>query len=164
MSEPKSVVDKHLVPAAAMQRDTQTFKHPWNPNSEVHFKPLGDAVGFRRLGLNYVRIPPGREGYVPHAHKREEEWTFILEGEGLALIGEEEVRVGPGDFLGFPAPQIAHHIRNAGSVDLVCLMGGERLPIDIVDFPAHGKRMVWDGASARAYDKDAGEDMDFEES
>jgi len=52
-----------------------------------------------------------------------------LSGRGIAEIGDEEVEVGPGDFMGFATPSSAHHLRNRFDVDLVYLMGGGgRLP------------------------------------
>jgi uncharacterized cupin superfamily protein len=134
----------------------RTFSHPWNPKSEMRGAPLGALMGFRRVGVNFIRVAPKKEAYVPHAHAQEEEWVYILEGRGRAMVGEESFDVGPGDFLAFPAPQVVHHLVNAGKTDLVCLMGGEVLPIDVVDFPKHRKRMVWVNGRATAYDADSG--------
>jgi uncharacterized cupin superfamily protein len=135
----------------------RTFSHPWNARSEMRGVALGAAMGFRRVGVNFIRIAPGKEAYAPHAHAHEEEWVFILEGRGRALAGDQAFDVGPGDFLAYPAPQVVHHLVNAGKSDLVCLMGGEVLPLDVVDFPRHRKRMVWVNGRVTAYDIDAGE-------
>jgi uncharacterized cupin superfamily protein len=135
----------------------RTFSHPWNAKSEMRGVALGAAMGFRRVGINFIRIAPGREAYAPHAHAHEEEWVFILEGRGRVLAGDQTFDVGPGDFLAYPAPQVVHHIVNAGKSDLVCLMGGEVLPLDVVDFPRHRKRMVWVNGRVTAYDMDKGE-------
>jgi len=135
----------------------RTFSHPWNAKSEMRGVALGAAMGFRRVGVNFIRIAPGKEAYAPHAHAHEEEWVYILEGRGRVLAGEETFDVGPGDFLAYPAPQVVHHLVNAGKSDLVCLMGGEVLPLDVVDFPRHRKRMVWVNGRVIAYDMDAGE-------
>jgi quercetin dioxygenase-like cupin family protein len=35
----------------------------------------------------------------PHVHERTEEVSYILEGELGALVGEEELRAGPGSFV-----------------------------------------------------------------
>jgi uncharacterized cupin superfamily protein len=147
----------NLLRAADMARLEQTFSHPWNPNSEIAGVMMGRALGLKRLAVNFARVPAGKESFVPHAHQREEEWVYILYGQGMALIGDQEVEVGAGDFLAFPAPQVAHHLRNTGFEDLVYLMGGEMLDADIVDFPTLKKRGVWAGGAMRAYDADAGE-------
>jgi len=74
-------------------------------------------------------------------------------GRGVAEIGDEEYEVGAGDFVGFAAPQVAHHLRNLSDQDdLVYLMGGEALDVDMADFPRLGKRMVRRGMEVEVYD------------
>jgi len=51
----------------------------------------------------------------------------------------------------FPGPQAPHHLRNSYDEDLVYLMGGEALDVDIADFPRLGKRMVWRGDEVEIY-------------
>jgi len=76
----------------------------------------------------------------------------VLSGRGVAEIDGEEFEVAVGDFLGFAAPQVAHHLRNPYDEDLVYLMGGEALDVDIADFPRLGKRMVRRGQEVEIYD------------
>lgn len=116
---------------------------------------LGDAVGLKRIGLHLLRIPPGKESYVYHAHHAEEEFVFILSGRGVAEIDTESYEVGPGDFMGFPAPSVGHHLCNPYGEDLVYLAGGERAPAEIADFPRAGKRMVRVGANVSIYPLEA---------
>ena len=44
--------------------------------------------------------------------------------------------------MGFPAPGIAHLLRNAFGEDLVYLMGGEAVALDVLDYPTLGKRYL----------------------
>jgi uncharacterized cupin superfamily protein len=44
--------------------------------------------------------------------------------------------------MGFPAPGIAHLFRNPFGEDLVYLMGGEAVPLDVLDYPSLGKRFL----------------------
>ncbi|MES1197061.1 MAG: cupin domain-containing protein, partial [Pseudomonadota bacterium] len=104
-------------------------------------------------------VPSGKESFVPHAHHREEEWVYILMGQGKALIGEAWLDVGAGDFLAFPAPQVTHHLKNVGEEDLVYLMGGEHAKMDVVDFPTVGKRTVRLGDRVTVYDAESGVDL-----
>ena len=143
---------KYLLRATEIERAGGTFSHPWNPNSEITGAFLARATGMKRTGVNLARIKPGKESFVPHAHEREEEWIYILSGRAKALVGDEEVDVGPGDFLGFAAPQIAHHLKNPGPDDLVYLMGGENADIEIADFPTLGRRAVRVGSATTVYD------------
>jgi uncharacterized cupin superfamily protein len=78
---------------------------------------------------------------VYHSHQHEEEWIYVLSGRAIAEIGDAELEVGAGDFMGFPTPSVGHHLRNASGEDLVYLMGGERREMEVADFPKHGRRM-----------------------
>jgi uncharacterized cupin superfamily protein len=148
-----SLVRKASPPDApgATFAEGQVFSHPLNPQSEVHLRSLGDAVGLERLGIHVVRIPPGKESFVYHMHHTEEEFVYILSGRGIAEIGDEEHEVGPGDFMGFPTPSIGHHLRNPFTEDLVYLSGGERRISEIADFPRLDKRLVRVGMSVSIY-------------
>jgi uncharacterized cupin superfamily protein len=75
-------------------------------------------------------------------HHLEEEWLYIIAGRGIAEIDDHEFEVGAGDFMGFPTPSVAHHLRNPFAQDLVYLMGGESRELEVADFPRLGKRMV----------------------
>lgn len=143
---------KFIVRAEEAEEQASPFSHPWNSNSEVHATRLSSEVGLSRVGISRVRIPAGKESFAYHSHYREEEWIYILSGHGMAEIEGQEYEVTAGDFLGFPPPQTAHHLRNSGEEDLVYLMGGEALDSDIADFPKLGKRMVRRGYDVEIYD------------
>jgi uncharacterized cupin superfamily protein len=138
----------------------EAFAHPWNLNSEMYGVQLGRAAGLKRLGVSIVRIPPGKESFVPHAHQCEEEWVYLLMGRAAALCGAEEIEIGAGDFVAYPAPQAVHHLRNIGDCDLVYLMGGENAKVDVVDYPAHDKRMLRVGEEMTIYPLNAGAPLD----
>ena len=136
----------HLVRAAGAQRLLQTDalagSHPWNPNSAIETVPLSRAVNMKRCGVTLARVLPGKESFVYHLHHREEEWIYVLSGRGIAEIGNDEFEVGPGDFMGFPTPSVGHHMRNPFDTDLIYLMGGESVELDVSEFPRLGKRMI----------------------
>jgi len=137
------------------------FNHPMNPQSAVYGTLLAKATGMARVGISHVRIPPGKESFCYHSHYREEEFIYILSGQGNAEIDGAEYAVGPGDFMGFPTPSVAHHLRNTGDEDLVYLMGGESQEFEIADFPREGKRMVRRGAEIDIFPLSAREDFSF---
>jgi len=119
------------------------IRHPWNPNSEVHLKHLAHRAGLRRVALTLARVPPGKESFVYHSHERDEEFLFVLSGRGRAEIDGRFYEVGPGDFMGFTAPGVAHHLTNPYEEDLVYLMGGERSNLDIGHFPKLGRHIIF---------------------
>jgi uncharacterized cupin superfamily protein len=56
-------------------------------------------------------------------------------------MGETNQKIGPGDFIGFPGGDAAHETINDGTEPLVCLVIGQRLAQDVVDYPRKAKRM-----------------------
>ncbi len=143
---------KVLIKAEEVAGNAAGFSHPWNPNSQLVGTRLSALVGLSRIGVSLVRIPAGKESFVYHSHHREEEWIYIISGRGVAEIDGEEFEVAAGDFMGFPAPSVAHHLRNPHEEELVYLMGGENLDVEVADFPRLGKRMLRRGQDVEVYD------------
>lgn len=136
-------------------------RQPFNPNSEIHLRSLGQATGLARQQIAIGRVPPGKESFCYHFHTRDEEFLYIISGRGRAEIGEEVFEVGPGDFMGFTAPSPGHHLLNPYQEDLVYLMGGERSPLEVGKFPRAGKTVIFAGERMHAIDDGALEEMTF---
>ncbi|MGE0622803.1 MAG: cupin domain-containing protein [Pseudomonadales bacterium] len=132
----------------------RAHRHQFNANAVRMTRTLGIPAGLTRLGVHLIRLEPGRDSTQFHYHDADEEFIYVLEGEGTAFIGEAQHRVGPGDFMGFPSPSPGHGLRNDGEDDLVYLVGGESNPADVVHYPwirrtmikSHGRRawVDWD--------------------
>jgi uncharacterized cupin superfamily protein len=142
----------NIVRATDSAAHAQEFSHPWNPESLMRGTQLARSVGLKRIGVNLIRVPAGKESFAYHSHQHEEEWIYVLSGRALALIDDAEYEVGPGDFIGFPAPSVAHHLKNPGPDDLVYLVGGENRENEIADFPGLGKRIVRRGTDVEIVD------------
>jgi uncharacterized cupin superfamily protein len=136
---------------------------PLNPNSEVHLRPLSELVGMQRVRLTLGRLGPGRESFAYHAHEADEEFVYILSGRGRAEIGDATVEVGPGDFMGFATPSVAHHLTNPYDEDLVYLMGGERSRAEVSAFPRAGKRIIFSVSGIWQVDEKHLEPMSLEQ-
>ncbi len=126
--------------------------HFLNPNAVRVNKSLGDAVGLQNLGVHWISVAPGHRSTEFHAHRFEEECVYVLSGRGSAVVGERTILIGSGDFLGFPTDGIPHELINDGTEPLVCLVVGQRLDHDIIDFPRLHKRLYrhrgeWDVAN-----------------
>ncbi len=116
------------------------FTQRLNPNSHYRGAALSRPAGMERAHVTLVHLPPGKDSFAYHAHMFEEEWIYILSGRGIALIDGVESEVGPGDFMGFSTPSVAHLLKNPFEDELVYLMGGESLSMDVIDYPDLGKR------------------------
>ena len=108
-------------------------------------------TGLSRAGVSVVRIPVGKESFAYHLHY----WLYVL--SGVAEINGDDYEVAAGDFMGFPTPSVAHHLRNSGDEELVYLMGRESREVEVADFPRHGKRMVGRGPNLELFDFSAAE-------
>ena len=115
--------------------------HTLNPAAIRMDKSLGDEVGLKNIGIHLVTIAPGDKSTEFHTHKYEEEAIYVLAGSGTELIGDTKHKIGPGDLIGFPAGEDAHETINDGTEPLVCLVIGQRLAQDVVDYPRKGKRL-----------------------
>ena len=140
--------EAHLLTAAQIAGSEEfPLSHPLNPKSEVYLRRLGETIGLQRAIVTMARVPPGKESFIYHSHKGDEEWLFIVSGRGRAEIGDKTFEVGPGDFMAFPTPSIGHHLVNPYEEDLLYLMGGEHSGLDVGTFPRVGKKIVFsDGA------------------
>jgi uncharacterized cupin superfamily protein len=129
----------------------ESAQHPWNPRSGMQGLHLSRKAGLQRCGVSWVRLDPGKESFAYHAHHVEEEWIFVLEGQGEAYVDGQTLPIGAGDFLAFPTPSVAHLLRNTGSNPLLYLMGGENREFEVADFPELNRRMVKSPAGATVY-------------
>lgn len=143
----------NIVRAADATAHAQEFSHPWNPDSLIRGTQLARSVGLKRTGVNLMTVPAGKESFVYHSHRFEEEWIYVLSGKGVARIDGAEYEVGPGDFMGFPAPSVAHNMRNPGPGDLVYLAGGENREFDVAEYPDLRRRAVRMGDDVAIYDE-----------
>jgi uncharacterized cupin superfamily protein len=128
--------------ASEIAAAVQTVSHPWNPLSEITGTRMGWQGGLERTGVSRVRVNPGKESFAYYTHHREEEWLFFLSGRAVLLIDGQEVEVGPGDFVAFPTPSVAHQLRNPFDEPVEYLMGGENLSFEVADFPDLNRRML----------------------
>ena len=138
-------------------------RHPFNPNSEMRSARLGDMAGMKRVPVNLLRVPPGKETFVPHAHSMEEEWAFVVEGAGVVTLDGVDHPIGAGDFIGFPTDGVIHQIRNTSGADLVYLTGGERARVEVAHMPSLGKVAVFKDSTVTFYDPEGAETVTMEE-
>ncbi len=99
-------------------------------------RPLGDLFGLTNFGINLTRLAPGGESTLRHAHMRQDEFVYILEGRPTLVTGAGRTALGPGLCAGFKAGTgDAHHLVNETEEDVVYLEIGDRTPGDSATYP-----------------------------
>jgi len=99
-------------------------------------RALGDAFGLRNFGVNLTRLSPGAVSSLRHAHSRQDEFIYVLEGAPTLRTDAGSTRLGPGLCAGFRAASgDAHQLVNDTDRDVVYLEVGDRTPGDEGSYP-----------------------------
>ncbi|MEM6904984.1 MAG: cupin domain-containing protein [Pseudomonadota bacterium] len=141
--------------AEAVDRAAFDFTHPLEPSAGCQIAPISRLAGLERSALNLVRIAPGGQAFPEHLHHNEEEWVYVIGGVGEVLLDGEPHPLGPGSFVAFAPGGPSHAVRNTGADEMVCLMGSDKAPADVIDFPGLGHRVVRTGQSFEGADMSA---------
>jgi uncharacterized cupin superfamily protein len=108
--------------------DVESF-HVERPPMGLTVQRLGDAAGVKGIGVNRVRVDPGRLITPPHSHARSEEIFFVLSGSGLLWQDEAVCEVRVGDTIVHLANREEHTLR-AGPDGLEVIIFGTRHPVE----------------------------------
>ena len=98
--------------------------------------PLGDLFGLTNFGVNLTRLAPGAVSALRHAHTRQDEFVYILQGHPTLNTDEGATRLSPGMCAGFKAGTgNGHQLINQTDTDVVYLEIGDRTPGDEGSYP-----------------------------
>ncbi len=121
-----------IYPEAFATRMTGREKHP-----------LGDLFGLSNFGVNITRLAPGAVSSLRHAHSRQDEFVYILQGRPALHTDEGRMQLEPSMCAGFPAGTgNGHHLANDTGEDVVYLEVGDRTPGDEGSYPDDDLRAV----------------------
>jgi uncharacterized cupin superfamily protein len=99
-------------------------------------RQLGDLFGLTNFGVNLTRLAPGGQSALRHAHGKQDEFVYVLEGEATLITDSGESFLTPGICAGFKAGTgDAHHLVNRTKSDVVFLEVGDRSAGDSVTYP-----------------------------
>jgi uncharacterized cupin superfamily protein len=116
---------------------------------DASWQPLGDAAGAAGVGLNRVRVAPGKLPTPPHSHGASEELYFVLGGSGLAWQDDAVHEVRPGDCI-IHRPDEMEHTLVAGPSGLDYLVFGTRHRTEIGWLPrSRAVRIGWPWVEGR---------------
>ena len=112
-------------PEPYASRMTKRIKHP-----------LGDLFGLSNFGVNLVRMAPGGESSLRHAHTRQDEFIYVISGHPTLVTDEGRTQLAPGMCAGFRAGTgNGHCVINESDEEAVYLEVGDRTPGDEAHYP-----------------------------
>jgi uncharacterized cupin superfamily protein len=118
-------------------------------------RPLGDLFGLTNFGVNITRLAPGAVSALRHAHTKQDELVYILEGAPTLVTNAGRTALKVGMCAGFKAGTgDAHHLVNETQRDVVYLEIGDRTAGDDVAYPDDDLALVTVGGKRRITHKD----------
>ena len=98
--------------------------------------PLGDLFGLANFGVNLTRLAPNSMSSLRHAHTRQDEFIYILQGRPTLHTDDGRTELSPGMCAGFKAGTgNGHHLVNATQQEVLYLEVGDRTPGDEGIYP-----------------------------
>ncbi len=106
-------------------------------------RPLGDLFGLANFGVNFTRLAPGGSSAIRHAHSRQDELIYILEGHPTLVTDAGETLLRPGMCAEFKAGTgDGHQLVNRTESDVTYLEIGDRSAGDTVNYPDDDMKLV----------------------
>ncbi len=97
---------------------------------------LGEIFGLENFGVNLTRLAPHAVSALRHAHSKQDEFVYILQGHPTLHTDEGRSTLGPGMCAGFKAGTgNGHRLINETSEEVVYLEVGDRSPGDEGSYP-----------------------------
>ena len=98
--------------------------------------PLADLFGLTNFGVNLTRLSPGAVSALRHAHTKQDEFLYVLQGHPTLHTDEGRTPLSPGMCAGFKAGTgNAHRLVNESAEEVVYLEVGDRTPGDEGSYP-----------------------------
>lgn len=99
-------------------------------------RALGDAFGLANFGVNLTRLAANAVSSLRHAHTKQDEFIYILQGHPTLHTDEGQTLLSPGMCAGFKAGTgNGHRLINASSEEVVYLEVGDRTTGDEGSYP-----------------------------
>lgn len=111
----------------------EPFKSQVTPREK---RGLAAALGLVHIGVNLTTLPPGMASSMRHAHTKEEEFVFVVDGELTLITNAGEQPLTAGMCAGFPPGSgEAHHLVNRSSAPATYLEISNHDPEDGASYP-----------------------------
>lgn len=97
---------------------------------------LAQAAGLTQFGANLVILQPGAVASLRHAHEKEDELAWVVEGELVLVEDAGETLLRAGDCAAWPAGTgDAHRFENRSGAEARFLVVGPSDPDEVVTYP-----------------------------
>ena len=107
-------------------------------------RALGDPFGLTNFGVNLTRLAPNAVSALRHAHTRQDEFVYILQGRPTLHTDEGRTQLSPGMCAGFRAGTgNGHRLINETAEEVVYLEVGDRTPGDEGSYPDDDLKALW---------------------
>lgn len=127
---------KVFTPADVPESNATGYPEPFRQaQMRRHNRRLGDHGGLTIFGVNLTRIEAGGQSSNLHAHSRQDEFVYVLEGSPTLETESGERVLAAGECAAFPAGGEAHRFVNRTDRDVLLLVVGDRTPGDEVRYP-----------------------------
>jgi len=142
--------------AVALRTKPSNYPEPFAARMAGREKrQLGDVFGLSNFGVNLVRLAPHSVSALRHAHTKQDEFVYILQGHPTLHTDEGFTALAPGMCAGFKAGTgNAHSLHNNTADDVVYLEVGDRTPGDSASYPDEDLQAVLEGGVWRFLHKD----------
>lgn len=99
-------------------------------------RPLGDLFGLKNFGVNLTRLAPNAVSALRHAHTKQDEFIYVLQGRPTLHTDEGRTQLSPGMCTGFKAGTgNGHRLINETTEEVVYLEVGDRTAGDEGIYP-----------------------------
>jgi uncharacterized cupin superfamily protein len=64
------------------ESNSSSYPEPFREGQRKRFnRRLGDHAGLKNYGVNLIRVLPGGQSSARHAHSKQDEFVYVIEGE-----------------------------------------------------------------------------------
>ena len=137
---PKAVNAREVAPRAAVSFYPEPFKSRVAGRQK---RQLGELFGLKNFGVNLTSLAPNALSSIRHAHSKQDEFIYVVQGHPTLQTNEGRIPLSPGMCVGFRAGTgNAHHLHNETAEEVLYLEIGDRTPGDEVNYPDDDLRVV----------------------
>ena len=123
--------------AAPIRAKPTNYPEPFASRMAGRIKrPLGEVFGLANFGVNLTELQPNASSSIRHAHSKQDEFVFVLQGHPTLHTDEGFMHLSPGMCAGFRAGTgNAHRLINETTEPVVYLEIGDRIAGDEGSYP-----------------------------